>query len=50
MSRPLLHLSLALLLGGCQVDGIFFNPSSPTDGYDFDSGEDPDLGFFSSSF
>ncbi|MBX3273812.1 MAG: alpha/beta fold hydrolase [Sandaracinaceae bacterium] len=43
MSTPLRAL-LALALGasGCTVDGIFFRPSSPTDGYDFD-GLDPDL-------
>lgn len=34
---------LALALGGCiTVDGFFFNPSG-SDGYDFDSGEDPEL-------
>ncbi len=43
MRRGTIFAAAALALGGCvTVDGFFFNPSS-SDGYDFDSGGDPDL-------
>jgi len=39
-----LCVALALSASGClTVDGFFFRPSEPTDGYDFESGDDPDL-------